>query len=240
LIIYNHGLISFASENTSLAEELASHGFSVIAIQHAEQLAELKALSASQSPEKKRNDAALTRALREAVQKDRAQRAVEYYEASTNTNRIVIDRSVDTSFVLDHVGELLQEIPGAGPHSIDAAAAHLVGFSVGGAVATEVAKHDSRAASVVNLDGGMHGTVGRGELHLPYLMMYSAANDGMNDALLPTQAQRAAPADTAHLNYHDISALVPGLRLMGAIGRVDPTSFLRQRNTVVREFCTKR
>ena len=40
LVIYNHGLISFAAENTSLMEELASHGYTVLAIQHADQLAE--------------------------------------------------------------------------------------------------------------------------------------------------------------------------------------------------------
>jgi predicted dienelactone hydrolase len=34
LVIYNHGLISFASENTSLAEALASYGCVVLAIEH--------------------------------------------------------------------------------------------------------------------------------------------------------------------------------------------------------------
>jgi hypothetical protein len=31
LAIYNHGLISFTAENTSLMEELASHGYTVLA-----------------------------------------------------------------------------------------------------------------------------------------------------------------------------------------------------------------
>ena len=52
-VVYNHGLISFASENTSLMEELASHGQTVICIQHAEQLVELRALNGAQSAEKK-------------------------------------------------------------------------------------------------------------------------------------------------------------------------------------------
>lgn len=237
LIIYNHGLVSFASENTSLAEELASHGFTVIAIQHAEQLAELKALNASEPPGKRRNDARRAKALRQATQIERAKLAVEYYEASTNTNRIVVGRSVDTSFVLDHANDLLQQIPRSRPQSIDIASAHLVGFSIGGAVSTEAAKRDSRARSVVNLDGGMQGTQDRTRLRLPYLMMYSAVNDGINDELLPAQTQRTTPADTAHLNYHDIAGFGLGLRLLGAIGRVDPIAFLRHRNTIVREFC---
>ena len=36
-------------------------------------------------------------------------------------------------------------------------------------------------------------------------MLYSSANDGMNDELLPGHAQRLDPADTTHLNYHDIA-----------------------------------
>jgi predicted dienelactone hydrolase len=37
VILYNHGLVSFAAENTSLMQELASHGYTVVAIQHIEQ-----------------------------------------------------------------------------------------------------------------------------------------------------------------------------------------------------------
>src|SRR5215469_5564693 len=36
-VLYNHGLVSFASENTSMMEDLASRGHIVIAIQHEEQ-----------------------------------------------------------------------------------------------------------------------------------------------------------------------------------------------------------
>jgi hypothetical protein len=72
---------------------------------------------------------------------------------------------------------------------------------------------------------------------VPYLMMYSAANEGMNDALLPPGAQRLVGADTAHLNHHDAAALVPGLRLFGAIGKTAPKAFLTQRNRAVVAFC---
>ena len=52
--------------------------------------------------------------------------------------------------------------------------------------------------------------------------MYSSANDGMDDELLPEGAQRSAPTDTAHLNYHDVAGLLPVLRLFGATGRMRP------------------
>lgn len=236
LVVYHHGLVSFAAENTSLAEELASHGSIVIALEHADQLAELRALGAAQSAEKKRADDLLAASLRKAEGQQRARLAVEYYEASENTNRIVVERAADTAFVLDRVDEVLARIPGRTARHAGSVAAHLVGFSVGGAVATEVAKRDGRAASVVNLDGGMHGTPGRGEVQVPYLMMYSAANESMNDALLPSGAQRVVPPGTAHLNYHDFAALMPGLRLFRAVGRANAKVFLRERNAAVRDF----
>ena len=236
VVVYNHGLISFASENTSLTEELASHGQTVISIQHAEQLVELRALNAAQSAEKQKADAKLGQRLRSASRSERAKLALEYYRASTNTNRIVVERSIDTSFVLDHLENVLAQVPGLQTRSIERPSAHLVGFSVGGAVSTETAKRDSRACSVINLDGGMHGTVDATELRIPYLMMYSSANDGGNDQLLPSSATRLSPADTTHLNYHDIAALLPILRYARVTGRTDPKSFLAYRNQVVQEF----
>src|SRR6185295_14798390 len=93
VVVYNHGLISFASENTSLMEELASHGQTVVSIQHVEQVLEFRALSAAQSAEKKKADAELLQRLRRSAPSERARCTLEYYRASTNTNRIVVERS---------------------------------------------------------------------------------------------------------------------------------------------------
>jgi dienelactone hydrolase len=236
LVLYNHGLVSFAAENTSLAEELASHGCTVVSLQHAEQLAEFRELEARQSAAKKRSAATLAAALRKATGEARARLAVEYYVASENTGRIVVERAADTSFVLDRVHELIARIPGAPAPAIGTARPHLAGFSVGGAVATECAKRDARVASVVNLDGGMQGTPGEGEIRVPYLMMYSAANEAMNAALLPSSARPVTLPGTAHLNYHDVAVLVPGLRLLRAVGTADARAILPVRNRAVVEF----
>jgi dienelactone hydrolase len=236
VMIYNHGLISFASENTTLTEHLASHGDVVVAIQHLEQLPELQSLSRAQSPAARLEGERLTRRLREAAPQERGRLAVEYYESATNTNRIVIARAADTVFVLDHLSEVLAAIPGFGSGGMGVSATHLVGFSVGGAVSTETAKRDSRAHSVVNLDGGWHGSLGREEICVPYLMMYSSANDGINEQVLPGHARCITPPGTRHLNYHDVAGLMPFLRYFGAIGTTDPGAFLAYRNQMVRQF----
>lgn len=236
LVVYNHGLISFAAENTSLMEELASQGYAVIAVQHAEQLLELRALTSSQPAEIRQAHTVLERQLRAAPTAEKARLARDYYAAAENTARIVTERCADTSFVLNNAGTVLACIPGVGPLSIGGASALLVGFSVGGAVATATAERDSRIRGVVNLDGGLYGSWNAREIQAPYLMMYSAANSGLNDELLPPQAERVTPAGTKHLNYHDVAALLPLLRYAGATGSANPSTFIAHRNQAVRAF----
>jgi dienelactone hydrolase len=217
-------------------QELASHGCTVVAIQHAEQLAEFRALSRAEPDEKKKADAEFARRLKEASRIERAELAVEYYRAATKTNALVVERAADMSFVLNHIDDVVAKIPSLRANAIDTSSAHLVGFSVGGAVSTEAAKRDARARSVVNLDGGIYGALDDKPPTQPYLMLYSSRNEGINDKLLPNHAERVTPADTEHLNYHDIAGLLPMLRLVRVTGRTDPRAFLEERNRLVREF----
>ena len=235
-VVYNHGLISFASENTSLMEYLASRGHVAIALRHVEQLAELQFLNRGRAGAERRVDAELAQRLQRATGSERARLAVEYYARSSNTNRIVIERARDTSFALDRIADILRQVPGFSGVAPEAREVHLVGFSVGGAVSTEVAARDSRAKSIANLDGGMYGTQPSPPIRQPYLMMYSSANEGGNDALLPEHAVRYAPPGTAHLNYHDVSVLFPWLRYVRATGKVNAREFLASRNRIVEAF----
>ena len=77
LVLYNHGLISFTAENTSLMEELASHGYTVLAIEHAEQLAERQALTRVGDAGKQRARKELERQLAGASAQERARLAPE-------------------------------------------------------------------------------------------------------------------------------------------------------------------
>src|SRR5690606_25017352 len=126
--------------------------------------------------------------------------------------------------------------PGGDEADFDFDAVHLVGFSVGGAVATEAAGRDRRVASVTNLDGGFYGTQPSVPIRQPYLMMCSAANEGMNDLLLPEHAARRTLSGTTHLNFHDVSALLPVLRYAGITGKANPRDLIASRNRAVEEF----
>ncbi|MFB3106050.1 MAG: hypothetical protein ACE1ZA_14180, partial [Pseudomonadales bacterium] len=70
----------------------------------------------------------------------------------------------------------------------------------------------------------------------PYLMMYSSINAGINDNLLSPHANQLIPPNSNHLNYHDLSVLLPFLRYLRITGSTNPTTFIESRNKAVREF----
>jgi dienelactone hydrolase len=236
LMIYSHGLISFASENTSLAEELASHGFVVLGIVHIEQLAEWRLLNLQQPADKRKQDAAAAARLKKATPEERAQRAPDYYKSADNTNRIVAARTADITFALRQIDGIVERIPGFGETKPGLDHIAMAGLSLGGAVATEFAANDGRAAAVVNLDGGFFGSRPGEPIAAPYLMMYSSESEGMNDALLPKQTRSITGPLTKHLNYHDIAMMMPFLRYTGILGKAPAKDFIEFRNHEVRDF----
>jgi len=236
VVVYNHGLISFPSENTSLVEDLASHGCVVVSVSHAAQYCELQHLNASQSPEKKKKDNDLMQQLNYASREEKQRLATEYYRESSNTNLIVMERATDTCYVMDHLAEVFSKTPGYVRGAIDESGASQIGFSVGGAVASEVATKRATTLAVVNLDGGMYGSLNTTNLFQPYLMLYSSSNEDINASLLPSHAKSIAPPLSKHLNYHDVSMVLPLLRFTGATGKTEPKEFIQQRNSAVRTF----
>ena len=236
LVVYNHGMVSFADENTSLMEDLASHGYVVLAIEHAEQMQELQTLNRTRSREQRKQDAVLVRQLKQASRNERSSLAPGYYRASPISSRIVIERARDTSFVLRRVQQIMQAIPGIASAAVDSENVCLIGYSIGGAVSMEAARGSAVALSVVNIDGGMQGSLDAEPIRIPVLMLYSESNDGINDQLLPRHAEKLTLPGTTHLGFHDFALLMPGLRHLGATGKMQPGECLARRNQAVRTF----
>ena len=226
ILIYNHGLVSFASENSMLMEHLASHGYFVIALQHRDQLTELRTLEKALPETEKQEQAKLRRQIKACSGEERAALWKEYFRIASNTNRIVSERAVDIEYVVAELDTPLTDIPDldwlSPPVRLDAA-----GLSVGGAVATEYARrNDGTVRSVVNLDGGIYGEHLETPIESRYLMLYSEENFGAYDlaliAGLGAELVRHALPGTKHLNFHDVAALYPVLRWFGAIGSANP------------------
>jgi len=239
IIIYNHGLVSFASENTLLMEHLASHGAIVLALQHIDQHTEFQSLQKKQSDTVRKEQAALQQRIEQASGRERAEYSLEYFKIASNTNSIVAERARDTQFAVNNLEKILAEISGLSFNTVNADNIGMIGLSLGGAVATEFSKTDNRAAFVVNIDGGIYGDKIEAPITVPYLMVYSDDNADCNALLLnptATPIHNQTVAGAKHLNFHDISTILPVLRWTKATGKICASDAIRIRNQAVLAF----
>lgn len=246
VLIYNHALLSIASENSLLAESLASHGYVIVGIRHKDQRSEYALLQNSLSNEEKAEEVANLKKLgnKGLDRRERAALSKQVYQENKTMPAIVRRRAEDTGFVLDNLASILSAIPGcAGGACVDENRIGLVGLSLGGAVATEFCKTDLRCSALVNLDGGLFGTDITAPVETPYLMLYSERNEGGNDFAKTVQNetyQDHAIPGAEHANFHDASVVLPGLKYIGLLGPIDGYEMNRQRNRLVREFLDER
>lgn len=246
IIVYNHALLSIASENTLLMEALASHGYIVISVQHEGQRSEYSALRNDMTPDEVAAEAADLKALGTATDMSREERsalALKVYSENITLPEIVKRRAMDSSYVLDHLTQILSAIPGDVSHvTFDLNRVAFVGLSLGGAVATELCKTDKRCAVVVNLDGGVFGTDIGTPTKAPYLMLYSERNEGGND-FLNTASANTFEDDTIvgadHLNFHDATIVLPGLKWLGLLGKIDGDRMIEERNRRVTDYLSR-
>ncbi|MCM3627773.1 dienelactone hydrolase family protein [Paenibacillus glycanilyticus] len=155
VVLFSHGAGTSMAVHTSQYEDLASHGYIVAAIDH-------------------------TYVSAGTVFPDHAVSAMEattdfhIAEPAEIITQIMAD---DASFVMDKLSELnegkeMQDVDFKGKLDLD----HIgvMGHSVGGAAAYNLAMHDSRVKAAVNLDGAVYVTPENDKAMAPFLML---AND---------------------------------------------------------------
>ena len=240
VLLYQHGMVSFAAENTVLMEHLASLGLIVVAIQHIDQSLEWAALNSEQSGEARNADAEIMKKLQGPLSRtERAELSRAWFESAVATPTVVHGRALDGAFVLDRLNQILQNIPdyrGSEPEALEVGA---LGLSLGGAVSARLGQTDSRITAVVNLDGGLFGFDPELSLAIPYLAIHSAGNEGTNDLLLGGKepgGQEFLLPGSKHADLHDATYLVPALRWVGVTGRRGGLRALHDRNMRVSDF----
>ncbi|WP_394199124.1 alpha/beta hydrolase [Litoreibacter albidus] len=242
LVVYNHGLVSFASENTSLMEHLASHGNTVISIEHLHQLAEFKRLTGAKTQAQRDVDKRDLARIQSATGMERAELSRCFYKGASVTNRIVAARSTDCLYSLERLPEIIGHLSGIDTAELQIDNYATVGFSLGGAVSTELAKTDPRVNAAVNLDGGIYGQTQNQPIACPYLMVYSADNHASNAICLewtPDSQETVATytfEECRHINLHDICGILPVLRWLPMTGTARPIDVLQKRNRLIHSF----
>jgi len=256
LVLFNHGLQMFTSQNTLLMEHLASHGYIIASIGHPYESIRVRLSSGIARPPFIRSWEAFKEAMawiqaasvpilaaREAIleveeETRRAQIMLTAIEGAT-LNEVVAYWEEDNRFVLDQL--LAVETRGKYIFNelIDSTSVGVMGMSIGGATATELAKSDSRVKAAINIDGIQYGQRNGEPLVTPFMMLYSRDGMGSNEFLrLNTQADyfeytlRAA----RHADFTDLSVVFPIMHLYGQLGEIPGKRMTEISNQLILDF----
>ena len=237
VVLYSPGLHSDRSLGTVLVEELASHGYLVVAVDHtydADQVA---------FPGGRVETYALTGDLDDAL-----------------IGKALAVRTADTRFVLDQVAALnAGHNPDAGRRSLpptlagafDLPRTGMLGHSLGGATAAAAMRADRRVRAGVNLDGSLLAPATAGT-DRPFLLFGSDPGPGPEDpswdqfwASQHGWKRELALIGSTHTSFTDLETLLPqaapalGItpgEVTQAIGTLDPDRAIHAQRDYVRAF----
>ncbi|MEU9027143.1 hypothetical protein AB0D46_06330 [Streptomyces sp. NPDC048383] len=213
VVLFSPGLGGVRTQNTAWAEELAGHGYAVVALDHpydsaAVVLADGRTIR--------------TRISATGDDDEDNRRAVE-------TTAV---RAADLSFVLTQLGRVDRgEIAGPLTGRLDVDRAAVTGHSLGGGAALQAAGQDARFAAVINLDGYPRDPGAR-PFHQPALALTQAIGPQTDPRYLPRLTEvldrgtatsyRLTLPGAAHLTFTDGPLYLPPVpALVGSLGRTE-------------------
>jgi hypothetical protein len=245
-------------QNTTLFQELASHGYVVFSVGHPYWNAYSYDVDGRVVPfsgshpyytsmwEEERSDS--VNAIKEEIT------SAAYMERKRNAhNRLNIHMPLeradirlwaeDMSFLLDVWSNPEMQLPGF-IHCLDLEKIGVMGFSKGGAAAGQFCIRDSRCKAGVNLSGFMFGDVLYEPISCPFLFMENTeewcpgcgpiSEVFFEDASHEAYMLRITGA--RHGNFSDWSLVGPFLKLTGMIGRLNGDYVLEIQSSIVRSF----
>jgi predicted dienelactone hydrolase len=238
VLLYNHAIVSYPSENTLLMEHLASHGYVIFSISHVNQMEAFRSMPAQEGSS---TEAVLQRIDTAAEPREKAAIGLAYYEAASATNALVASRVLDSAYLLRVLTEqqtLPKHLQALVP-ILDLSLIGALGHSLGGAVSVELCKTSGRCGAVANLDGGAFGYSQGLALQIPCLRLSNALTADMNEhQRLTTQSayydyvfQR-----TRHGDFSDQGMVLPIYRWFGLLGKADAREVLAWKNALVLGF----
>lgn len=256
LILFNHALQMFTSQNTLLMEHLASHGYIVVSIAHPYESLRVNLPEAgtvmpefimsmekfNQSMEWIRKASAPINKAKDRVKliDDAEKRASVILEAieSSELNNVVKEWELDNKFILDELlfsndkNYFFREI-------IDTSRIGVMGVSIGGAVATEFTKSDDRIKAGINIDGLQYGNRNKEGLKKPFMMLYSEDGKGLNEFLMldtNNDYYEITFTNSRHPDFTDMTLIWPFMRVYGQLGKIPGDRMVKITNSVIQNF----
>jgi predicted dienelactone hydrolase len=197
VVLYSHGAGLDRGSSTALVEDLASHGYIVLTIDHT-------------------YDAG-------AVEFPDGRLAIRSSKLITVTDeQAVAVRQADTQFALDQLDTLnrghnidaeQRPLPPGLHGAFDLSHVGMFGHSYGGATTAAAMHADPRITAGINLDGALYGPVTTAGLDQPYLLINAEGRDPQQWAWLWPRLRgwhlEIHLTGTAHLSFTDLQALQP-------------------------------
>ncbi len=209
LIVFSHGFGVSRSNYTFILEELASHGFIVVAIDHP------------------------TSGL--VILPD--ERVLSLVPDPLGPDGKAGSMTQDASFVLDALLDTSQEAGQFARH-IDTQRIGMFGHSLGGAAALDMGRVDSRFRACANMDGYPFGKILAEGLHQPSLMLLQQPGEPIRisdqmrferDSLWSAIIQKGgsimhamAIKGTSHFNFSDLPFIIPDSLMLRNGGTITP------------------
>ncbi|MEU7282470.1 dienelactone hydrolase family protein [Streptomyces sp. NPDC045431] len=211
VVLFSPGSGGVRTQNTAWAEELASHGYVVVGLDHpydsaAVVLADGRTIHTTTDS---------------TGDRDKDDKLAADWTAV---------RAADLSFVLTQLDQLDRgEIAGPLTGRLDTSRAAVTGHSMGGAAALQAARQDRRFDAVIDLDGYPHGPTSP-SLHQPTLALTQAITPGTDPHYIPRIAKalqlntatsyRLTIPGAAHLTFMDGPLYLPPVpSIVGSLGR---------------------
>ncbi|MGW7268239.1 alpha/beta hydrolase family protein [Streptomyces sp. NPDC054842] len=211
VVLFSPGAGGVRTQNTAWAEELASHGYVVAALDHPYDSAAVVLADGR----------TITTTLTSTGDRDKDARLGAGWTAV---------RAADLRFALSQLDRMDRGEPN-GPLTgrLDTGRVAVTGHSMGGAAALQAARQDRRFDAVVDLDGYPHGPLSP-SLHQPTLALTQAVTADTDPRYLPrlTKALKRSTATSyrltvpgaAHLTFMDAPLYLPPMpSLVGSLGR---------------------
>lgn len=242
VVIMRSGIGAQAIDYSTLAEDLASHGYIVVGM-----------------------DAPYSTSVvvfsdgRVAIRTDAGNPSdsdLPVEEQNRLASTLVTIWSADTSFVLNQLAQLNRSDPsGTFTGRLNLQAVGIFGHSFGGATAAQFCHDDSRCKAGIDIDGAPQGSVIQQGLQRPFLFLNSDHGNALDAAdrailrniqsiyenLPPGERFVMTIRGTGHFNFSDMALLRDGFisKLGGAIGSIDQRRGLAVTAGCIQQFFDK-